>query len=232
MGLLNVISIACDGRAANDHGGTLLLNVRPFRVCQDEMSEGIRINRLGVDDLVALAAHNLVVAFGQGFLLGQGNIAEIPPHFDRANLLDRFHLGQFDRHGHRPDLGALVGLIAALLGAIAIWTAVTGELRERRSEIGVLSAMGAGGGRIFLLFLPKMALVGIVGGALGWGAGTALAVWAGPALAGLGPDVPVLVLIGLLPWAMVSGFLLALAAGGAAIWRAVRIDPVDALREL
>jgi len=129
-------------------------------------------------------------------------------------------------------LGALVGLIAALLGAIAIWTAVTGELRERRSEIGVLSAMGAGGGRIFLLFLPKMALVGIVGGALGWGAGTALAVWAGPALAGLGPDVPVLVLIGLLPWAMVSGFLLALAAGGAAIWRAVRIDPVDALREL
>ena len=129
-------------------------------------------------------------------------------------------------------LGALVGLIAALLGAIAVWAAVTGELRERRSEIGVLSAMGAGGGRIFLLFLPKVALVGIMGGALGWGAGTVLAVWAGPALAGLGPDVPVLALTSLLPWAVVSGLLLALAAGGAAIWRAVRIDPVDALREL
>lgn len=129
-------------------------------------------------------------------------------------------------------LGALVGLIAALLGAIAIWTAVTGELRERRSEIGVLSAMGAGGGRIFLLFLPKLALVGIAGGFLGWGLGTALAVWAGPALAGLGPDVPVLMLTGLLPWAVVSGFVLALSAGGVAVWRAVRLDPVDALRDL
>lgn len=130
------------------------------------------------------------------------------------------------------DVGAIVLAIVTILGAAAILTAAAAEVRERRGEIGVLLAMGAGGGKILLLFLPKILLVGVLGGALGWGLGSILAAWIGPALAGLGPDVPVLVFVDLLPWSAALGVVFSLVASSLAVWRAARLDPVEALREL
>lgn len=129
-------------------------------------------------------------------------------------------------------IGALVAIIVALLGATAIWAAVSGELRERRGEMGVLSAMGAGGWRLFALFVPKLLIIGTAGGILGWCVGTLLAAGAGPALAGFGEDVPVRVMVELLPLAVLFGSFLAFGAGGIAAWSALRMDPVEALREL
>jgi len=130
------------------------------------------------------------------------------------------------------DVGAIVLAIVTILGAAAILTAAVSEVRERRGEIGVLLAMGAGGGRILLLFLPKILIVGALGGALGWGLGSILAARIGPALAGLGPDVPVLVFVNLLPWSAALGVVFSLVASSLAVWRAARLDPVEALREL
>jgi hypothetical protein len=69
-------------------------------------------------------------------------------------------------------VGAVVVAVSLLLGAVAILAMMSSEVRERRREIGVLLAMGAGGGRISALFLPKILLVGIAGGLVpGHGAG-------------------------------------------------------------
>jgi len=129
-------------------------------------------------------------------------------------------------------VGALVAAIVLILGAVAIFATTTGEIRERRNEIGIFQAMGAGPARIALMLAPKLLLVGLIGGALGWAIGSALAVWIGPALGGGMEELVFRVLYGLLPTAAVVGVAFAGLAGGLAIWRACRIDPVEALREL
>ena len=129
-------------------------------------------------------------------------------------------------------VGAIVAVIVLILGAVAIFATTAGEIRERRNEIGILQAMGAGPGRIVLMLAPKLLLVGLVGGILGWGVGSALAVWIGPTLSGGMGDLVFRVLYGLLPMAAAIGVVFAALAGGLAVWRACRIDPVEALREL
>jgi putative ABC transport system permease protein len=130
------------------------------------------------------------------------------------------------------SVGAVVLAVVALLGAMAILAMLAAEVRERRREIGVLRAMGAGGGRILGLFLPKVLLVGVLGGLIGWALGTALALYAAPAIGGLGPEIKIRVFTGLAPRAAVLGAAFALLASLPGLVRAARMDPVDALREL
>jgi putative ABC transport system permease protein len=129
-------------------------------------------------------------------------------------------------------VGAVVVLIVMILGAVAIVAMMVSEVRERRREIGVLLAMGASGTRIALMFLPKIVLVGALGGLVGWALGTVLAVWAGPAIGGLGPEIKIRVFTGLASRTAVFGAIFALLASLPGLVRAVRMDPVDALREL
>ena len=49
--------------------------------------------------------------FGQGFFLGQGNVAEVAAQHGRRYTLDRFRRGQLDRFGNGTHPGALVRLV-------------------------------------------------------------------------------------------------------------------------
>lgn len=129
-------------------------------------------------------------------------------------------------------IGAVVTAVSLLLGAVAILAMMSSEVRERRREIGVLLAMGAGGTRVAALFLPKILLVGAAGGLLGWSLGTLLATCAAPAIGGLGPEIKIRAFTGLLPHAAALGAAFSLAASLPGLCRAARMDPVDALREL
>lgn len=68
-----------------------------------------------------------------------------------------------------------------LLGC-ALWVGVLAMLnvRERRQEIGVFHALGYGMSYIAALFLGKAVVLGFAGAAMGFGAGTLLAMWLGP----------------------------------------------------
>lgn len=129
-------------------------------------------------------------------------------------------------------IGAVVLVVAVALGAVAILAMMSLEVRERRREIGVLLAMGAGAGRISALFLPKILLVGVAGGLLGWCLGTLLALHAAPVLGGLDPEIKIRAFADLLPHAAALGVVFSLAASLPGLWRAARMDPVDALGEL
>lgn len=122
-----------------------------------------------------------------------------------------------------------IGLSAILLalGGMSIGNYISANVIERRREVGTLMALGARSSQVLSLFLCKAALLGMVGGALGYGMGTVSAIWAGPLVAGVEisplPEVWLLSIAG-------SG-VLCLGFSMAPCLRATRIDPAAILQE-
>lgn len=75
--------------------------------------------------------------------------------------------------------------------AAAVWVGLLAlsNVRERRTEIGVLRALGKGTGAIVTLFLGKAVLLGLAGGLIGFGFGTLLGTALGESALGLGGDL-------------------------------------------
>jgi putative ABC transport system permease protein len=121
---------------------------------------------------------------------------------------------------------AALGSISLLVGGVGIVTIMVIALRERRSEIGLLTALGATPGVVLRLFLFESAVLAALGGLLG------LAVGMGGAwlLGHLIPGLPVE--LSLVHAAIAEGvaILLGLAAGTLPALRAAGLRPVDALR--
>jgi len=72
-------------------------------------------------------------------------------------------------------LMALIALMAAFGAALTVTSALTTGILERRVEIGLLKAMGAGNGTVVALFLAEAGAVGLLGGILGAAGGAGLA---------------------------------------------------------
>ncbi|MBM3881808.1 MAG: FtsX-like permease family protein [Verrucomicrobia bacterium] len=120
-------------------------------------------------------------------------------------------------------------LILVLGGA---WLAVLAVLnvQERRTEIGLLRALGHSPGRIGGLFLGKAVLVGLAGGALGWAAGTTLALEFGPRIFQI--TAPAIVAEPRwLFYACVAAPAFAALASFLPAMRAVSLDPAVVLRD-
>tara|TARA_B100000959_G_scaffold106667_1_gene112442 strand:+ start:34 stop:534 length:501 start_codon:yes stop_codon:yes gene_type:complete len=69
-------------------------------------------------------------------------------------------------------------LLPAVIFVCGLWIAALAMLntRDRRQEIGVLRALGQGGGRIALLFIGKAVVIGLLGALIGYAIGVGLAL--------------------------------------------------------
>ena len=122
-------------------------------------------------------------------------------------------------------VGALGG-ISLLVGGVGILTIMTISVNERRGEIGLLRAIGAGRGQILVLFIGEAVVLAGIGGFAG------LMIGAGGAWL-LGATVPALPTH--TPWLYVLlaealAVLIGLAAGVLPAYRAATLDPIEALR--
>lgn len=122
-------------------------------------------------------------------------------------------------------VGALGG-ISLLVGGVGILTIMTISVNERRTEIGLLRAIGAGRGQILTLFLGEAVVLSGIGGFAG------LLIGAGGAWL-LGAIVPALPTH--TPWLYVVlaetlAVLIGLLAGVLPAHRAASLDPIEALR--
>lgn len=75
-------------------------------------------------------------------------------------------------------VGLLMGLLAAaalITAALAVSSMMLANVLERRGEIGLFKALGATNARIAFIFLLEASVVGLAGGALGYGLGSLLA---------------------------------------------------------
>ncbi len=121
---------------------------------------------------------------------------------------------------------AALGGISLVVGGIGILTIQTVAISERRSEIGLLRALGASRTQVVALFLGEatiLASLGGLGGLLVGGAGTWL-------IAYLLPELPAHLQWNYVMAAVGVAAVIGLAAGAVPAWRAARLDPITALR--
>lgn len=120
----------------------------------------------------------------------------------------------------------MVTLAALLAAALAVGASSAASVIERRTEIGLMKALGAGSGTVGFLLAAEQLLLAFVGGGIGYSLGTILARLVGQRIFGVTPEPSLLVLVA----------VIALAAGvtllGSAIplRRASRYEPAPILR--
>ncbi len=68
----------------------------------------------------------------------------------------------------------IVGLTALLVGGVGVGNAVKSHLDRRRDVIATMKALGAGGRRIFTIYLTQVLLLAAIGGVIGMALGAAL----------------------------------------------------------
>jgi putative ABC transport system permease protein len=123
-------------------------------------------------------------------------------------------------------VGALGG-ISLLVGGVGILTIMTIAVKERTSEIGLLTALGAGRRQIMLLFLSEAMVLSALGGVFGLALGWSLAALIHLVV----PAIPAHT-----PWHFVLmaealAVSIGLLAGVMPARKAARMNPVDALRD-
>jgi putative ABC transport system permease protein len=120
----------------------------------------------------------------------------------------------------------LITLAALLASALAVSAAMATAIFERRGEVGLMKALGAGNFAVAALFFAEAALLALIGGLVGFAGGALLAGQIGRSIFGSEITIqPVL-----LPVVLLIAVVVTFAGSAAAIRRAVKFDPVYALR--
>jgi len=123
--------------------------------------------------------------------------------------------------------GAVAAVVLAI-GALMIFTTMMGSVIERTKEIGVLRAIGFRRTHIIKGLMIEVAVISVLGGVLGWGAGMLASWFALPYFAETGAAFefqPVLAIV-----AVAAGLIIGTVSSFYPIVRASRLDPSEAVR--
>jgi putative ABC transport system permease protein len=120
----------------------------------------------------------------------------------------------------------LITFAALLASALAVSAAMATAIYERRVEVGLMKALGAGNLAVSAIFFAEALLLALVGGVAGFSAGALLARQIGRSIFNSQISIePVL-----FPIIIAIAVFVTFAGSAAAIRRAVKFDPVFALR--
>jgi len=132
-----------------------------------------------------------------------------------GNILSRVH-----------RLMGVITAAALLAAALAIGVTSATTVLERRSEIGLMKALGARSALVASFFLAEQLLVALGGGAAGYGLGVVLGRWLGRSIFGVAPAWRLL----LLPVILGVATFVALAGNLLPLRRVARLQPAPILR--
>jgi putative ABC transport system permease protein len=120
----------------------------------------------------------------------------------------------------------LITLAALLASALAVSASMATAVFERRGEVGLMKALGAGNLAVAVLFFAEATLLALLAGTIGFAGGTLLAHQIGQSIF----DSQITVQPVLLPVILTIAVIVTFGGSAAAIRRAVKLDPVYALR--
>ncbi|HKT47020.1 MAG TPA: ABC transporter permease [Candidatus Acidoferrales bacterium] len=120
----------------------------------------------------------------------------------------------------------LVTAAALLAAALAVGASSAASVLERRTEIGLMKALGAGSATVGFLLAAEQLLLAFVGGGLGYSLGLILARILGQKVFGAAPEPSLLVLFAVL----VLAALITLLGSALPLRRAARYEPAPILR--
>jgi len=120
----------------------------------------------------------------------------------------------------------LITFAALLAAALAVGASAAASVIQRRTEIGLMKALGAGSGTVGALLVAEQLLLAFAGGGLGYALGIFLARYVGQKIFGAAPAFSFLVL------AVIIGLAAIVTLLGSAIplRRASRYEPAPILR--
>ena len=120
----------------------------------------------------------------------------------------------------------LITLAALLASALAVSASMATAVFERRSEVGLMKALGAGDLTVAALFFAEATLLALIAGGVGFAGGALLARQIGQSIF----DSQIRIQPVLLPVILTIAVIVTFAGSAVAIRRAVKFDPVYALR--
>jgi len=123
--------------------------------------------------------------------------------------------------------GAVAAVVLAI-GALMIFTTMMGSVIERTKEIGVLRAIGFRRTHIIKGLMIEVAVISVLGGVLGWGAGMVASWFALPYFAETGVAFEFQPLLAIV--AVAAGLIIGTVSSFYPIVRASRLDPSEAVR--
>jgi putative ABC transport system permease protein len=121
----------------------------------------------------------------------------------------------------------LIALAALATAALTVWSVMATTVLERRYEIAIMEATGAGSGLIAALLGAEVAVQGALGGLLGALAGAKLSSAVSQTVFGVHGEVPA----ALVPLVVVVATAVALAGAAQPLRRALALEPAVILRE-
>ena len=120
----------------------------------------------------------------------------------------------------------LVTIAALLAAALAVGASAAASVIERRTEIGLMKALGAGSGLVGVLLAAEQLLVAFVGGGIGYAVGILLARMLGQKIFGFTPEPKFFLFF----MVLVLASLITLLGSAYPLRRASRYDPAPILR--
>jgi putative ABC transport system permease protein len=176
------------------------------------------------DQVSAIEIMGCCSAISDGLL---GKLRNILPD-TRITTIGQIVSTQIETNKLMNKISVIFLVIILFVGGISIGNFIWANVNERRKEIGVLRMMGARKSQVYYLLLMKAAVLGILGGILGYIIGTVAALVLGPYLADLQVNpVPVF-----LVWSVLISTGIALIGSSIPAYLAGKFDPFINMQEV
>src|SRR5699024_8547942 len=125
----------------------------------------------------------------------------------------------------RSSISTSITGVYLLVGGIGVMNIMLVSVTERTREIGVRMSLGATRGQIMFQFLIEAIALTMIGGLIGMGLGTSVALLVS-SIAGWPPLISWPVIVGGILFSMIIGVVFGLLPAN----KASRLDPIDSLR--